>query len=259
MIRSNALRSTIRSLWMGNGAARHGSTVIVSPSVKCRMCSWHTVVARCGPCATPLMTRLHMPQIPSRQSESNAIGSSPRPISPSFTTSSISRNDMSGDTSVTGYSTILPGAVRLGCRQINSLRFMALTCEVRGARSEVRARGAKRRDGPPRTSHPHAARRTSHVALLVTPLRRVRVLELERLDVLRRRVSLALVLPGGHVREVLVVAPRLVVRRLVLLPEVAAARLAPLPGVQRDQLGEFQVVGDPACVLERLVEVRFLA
>ena len=40
-----------------------------------------------------------MPQMPSRQSESNAIGASPFLISPSFTTSSISRNDMSGETS----------------------------------------------------------------------------------------------------------------------------------------------------------------
>jgi hypothetical protein len=39
-----------------------------------------------------------MPQMPSRQSESNAIVSSPFFDSPSLTTSSISRNDMSGDT-----------------------------------------------------------------------------------------------------------------------------------------------------------------
>ena len=46
------------------------------------------------------MTSEHVPQIPSRQSESNAIGSSPRAIKPSLTTSSISRNDMSGLTFV---------------------------------------------------------------------------------------------------------------------------------------------------------------
>ena len=33
--------------------------------------------AAIGPCGTPLTTRLHVPQMPSRQSESNAIGSSP--------------------------------------------------------------------------------------------------------------------------------------------------------------------------------------
>jgi hypothetical protein len=39
-----------------------------------------------------------VPQMPSRQSESNAIGSWPATIKPSLTTSSISRKDMSGDT-----------------------------------------------------------------------------------------------------------------------------------------------------------------
>src|SRR5690625_1851984 len=34
MIRSNAERSTTRSLMTGNGSARHGSTVMVSPSLK---------------------------------------------------------------------------------------------------------------------------------------------------------------------------------------------------------------------------------
>ncbi len=83
----------------GNALARHGSMVIVSPSLKRRMCSWQTVVPRSGPCGMPLTTRLHMPQMPSRQSESKAIASCPLRISPSLTTSSISRNDMSGETS----------------------------------------------------------------------------------------------------------------------------------------------------------------
>ena len=64
------------------------------------MCSWQVVVARSGPCATPLITMLHMPQMPSRQSWSNATGSSPSRISFSLRTSSISRNDMSGEMSV---------------------------------------------------------------------------------------------------------------------------------------------------------------
>ena len=46
----------------------------------------------------PSTMKPHVPQMPSRQSESNAIGSSPFVISPSLTTSSISRNDMSGET-----------------------------------------------------------------------------------------------------------------------------------------------------------------
>ena len=97
-MRSNALRSTTRSLTTGKALARHGSTVIVSPSVKRRMCSWHTVPPGSGPCATPLTITPQAPQMPSRQSESNAMGSSPLRISPSLTTSSISRNDMSGET-----------------------------------------------------------------------------------------------------------------------------------------------------------------
>ena len=70
----------------------------MSPSLKCRMWSWQTVVPGSGPCGRPLITKPHVPQMPSRQSESNAIGSSPFLMSSSFTTSSISRNDMSGET-----------------------------------------------------------------------------------------------------------------------------------------------------------------
>ena len=83
---------------MGKAFARQGSMVIVSPSLKRRMWSWQTVVPRSGPCATPLTTRLHVPQMPSRQSESNAMASLPPLTRPSLTTSSISRNDMSGET-----------------------------------------------------------------------------------------------------------------------------------------------------------------
>ena len=43
--------------------------------------------------------QLHIPQMPSRQSESKATGSSPFAVSSSLSTSSISRNDMSFDTS----------------------------------------------------------------------------------------------------------------------------------------------------------------
>jgi hypothetical protein len=80
---------------IGNALARHGSTVISSPFRKLRMWSWHVVAPRLGPCGTPLMTRPHEPQMPSRQSESNAIASCPAAISLSLMTSSISRNDIS--------------------------------------------------------------------------------------------------------------------------------------------------------------------
>ena len=49
MIFSKAVRSTMRSFTTGNGFARQGSIVTVSPSWKCRMCNWQAVVARSGP------------------------------------------------------------------------------------------------------------------------------------------------------------------------------------------------------------------
>ena len=75
--------------------ARQGSMTIVCPSVKRRMWSWQVVVPASGPCATPLIMQPHAPQMPSRQSESNAIASSPLRMRSSLTTSSISRKDMS--------------------------------------------------------------------------------------------------------------------------------------------------------------------
>ena len=77
---------------------RQGSIVMVSPSSNERMCSWQVVVTS-GPCGSPLIIRPHMPQMPSRQSESNATGSSPFSLSSSLRTSSISRNDMSCEAS----------------------------------------------------------------------------------------------------------------------------------------------------------------
>src|SRR5208337_868825 len=74
----------------------------------------------------PLMTSEHMPQIPSRQSESNAIGSCPRPIKPSLTTSSISRNDMSASTSLASYVSKCPVELAFCCRQTLRVRFMSL-------------------------------------------------------------------------------------------------------------------------------------
>ena len=72
--------------------------VIVSPSLKDRMCSWQVVVTS-GPWAWPLIISPQVPQMPSRQSWSKAIGSSSAALSFSLSTSSISRNDMSSETS----------------------------------------------------------------------------------------------------------------------------------------------------------------
>ena len=60
------------------------------------MWSWQVAVPFCGPWAWPLIIIPQVPQMPSRQSCSKAIGSSPSAISRSLTTSSISRNDISG-------------------------------------------------------------------------------------------------------------------------------------------------------------------
>ena len=76
-MRSKALRLTTRSFTTGKAAARHGSTAITSPSVNLRMCSWQVAVPRWGPWAWPLIIIPHDPQMPSRQSCSKAIGSSP--------------------------------------------------------------------------------------------------------------------------------------------------------------------------------------
>jgi hypothetical protein len=73
---------------------------MVSPSRKLRMCSWQVAVPFAGPCAMPLIIIPHDPQMPSRQSWSKAIGEPPDSMRRSLTTSSNSRNDISGLTSV---------------------------------------------------------------------------------------------------------------------------------------------------------------
>ncbi len=112
---------------MGNAFARHGSSVRASPSLKERMCSWQTVPPCTGPCGEPLMTNPHMPQMPSRQSESNATGSSPFMMRSWFSTSSISRNDMCS-VAVTWYRTNRPGSDAFFCRQMSRVSFIPLTC-----------------------------------------------------------------------------------------------------------------------------------
>ena len=64
------------------------------------------------------------PQIPSRQSDSKAIGSLPLSISPSLTTSSISRNDMSSRIFLASQVSRRPGVEAFFCRQILRVRFM---------------------------------------------------------------------------------------------------------------------------------------
>src|ERR1019366_2130463 len=81
------------------------------------------------------------------------------------------------------------------------------------------------------------------------------VLERERLLVEHRRLAIARVLPRGDVRELLVVAHRLAVSRLVLLAEVPAAALLAVQRVDAHQLGELEEARDPPPLLERLVQL----
>ena len=100
MMRSKAERSTTRSFTMGKALARKGSTVMASPSGKRRMWIWQVVAAPSGSCARPLITRLHIPQMPSRQSWSKATGSAPFLMRTSLRMSSISSRDASGEMSL---------------------------------------------------------------------------------------------------------------------------------------------------------------
>ena len=93
---SNDARFTMRSLTMGNPAACQGSMTMVSPSRNARMCNWQVAAPFQGPWACPSIMTPHVPQMPSRQSLSNVMGSPPASTSRLLTTSSISRNDMSG-------------------------------------------------------------------------------------------------------------------------------------------------------------------
>jgi hypothetical protein len=72
------------------------------------------------------MVSEQVPQIPSRQSWSNATGSPPSPISRSLSTSSISRKDMSTLTSSTSYFTISPALLEFFCRQMCRVRRIYL-------------------------------------------------------------------------------------------------------------------------------------
>src|SRR5262249_16380390 len=93
----------------------------------------------------------------------------------------------------------------------------------------------------------------SHQPLLLTPFCRVHFVERWRLLVELRLLAGAFVFPRRHVHEVLVVAQRLAVGCLALFAEVPAARFAAVQRVEGEQLGELEIVGDAAGVLEALV------
>src|SRR5262245_40573887 len=90
--------------------------------------------------------------------------------------------------------------------------------------------------------------------LFVTPRRQMHVLELQWLLVQQRRLLGALIFPRGGIAEPVVVAPSLSIFRLVLYPEVPAARLLAVQRIRAHHLGELQKIGNPASLLESLVQ-----
>src|ERR1043166_1221668 len=272
MMRSNALRSVTRSRSTGNDFARHGSMVSVSPSLKCRMCNWQAVVPRCPPCATPLMTSEHVPQMPSRQSESNAIGSSPFAINPSFTTSSISRNDMSGIISVALYSTISPGLFRSFCRQTRSMRFMRnsvsnlssrwawRTCRIFAFVPRVKTRPnwnpatPSARETLESRARSAPARCPCVQPLFVAPRAHFHFFVHERLFVQVWFGEIAGEFPRGHIREVRVVTLGFAFL-LELGAKVAAAGFIALERVEHEQLAEFKEVRNASRHFEILIYI----
>jgi len=74
-----------------------------------------------------------------------------------------------------------------------------------------------------------------------------------------RRLLASRMFPSGHVREMVVVAFGFPLVGLVLLPEMAAAGFLAVQGVLAEKLREFEIVGHPPGLLERLVEVSGLA
>src|SRR5437588_2443100 len=166
----------------------------------------------------PLMTKAQVPQMPSRQSESKAIGASPRAMSPSLTTSSISRKDMSGTMSLAVYSTRAPVDRASFCLQTFKVKFIAAPGK-----------------------------------LLVAPLRHVDILVNERFLVQQRRFIHSLVLPRGDKREVLVVSLRLAIGGLVFDAEMASAGLLARQSIEAEQFGEFHKICDASGRLQILV------
>src|SRR5439155_10175483 len=92
-------------------------------------------------------------------------------------------------------------------------------------------------------------------ALLVTPLRRMHVLERQQLLVQFRRLAFPRVFPGRDKGEVLVVAQSLAVRRLVLLAEVGAAGFVAAERIGAHQLGQFEEIGHTPRLFKRLVDL----
>ena len=91
--------------------------------------------------------------------------------------------------------------------------------------------------------------------LLVTAGGQFHFLEGERLFVERLVGMVALVFPGGHVSELVIVTPGFSVGSLMLLSEVSAGRLFALQRVLCQQFAELQEIGNAAGMFEALIEL----
>src|SRR3990167_3633242 len=144
----------------------------------------------------PLTIKEHVPQIPSRQSWSNAIGSTFFRVSSSLTISSISRKETSGLIFLASYSLSPPLSLGPFWRQTLSFRFI---------------------ETPPRND-----------TLSITPLNQLHIFKCKRFFMQCRGLAHTLVFPSGHVAEFFIVPERLAVRRLVFFAEMAAAGFFPV-------------------------------
>ena len=120
MMESRAARSTTRSRTTGKAADRSGSIRSFVMPPKARRCCRHDGVFGTGPWGTSFTVTPHAPHTPSRQSDSNEMGSRPCSASWSFNRSSSSRRLISGVASVTTWVSNRPSDVGPSCRQISS-------------------------------------------------------------------------------------------------------------------------------------------
>src|SRR5579885_2193307 len=90
--------------------------------------------------------------------------------------------------------------------------------------------------------------------LFITPLRRMHVLEAQRLLVEKRRIPY-LVLPSRDVAEPPVVAQRLPIGSCVFFAKMRAAGFLAMQRVNAHQLGQFKEIGDAAGLFQRLIDL----
>src|SRR6266404_9502652 len=89
----------------------------------------------------------------------------------------------------------------------------------------------------------------------IASLRQVHRLEMERLAMQFRRLSIALEFPREHCCVIFVVAERFAIGCLVLLAKMRSGRFVTLERVHAHQLGEFQEIGNASGAFQGLVKI----